>query len=71
MTPEGLLVMPNFCFFEKYLFIYFWLHWVLVAARRIFCCGAQASLQRGAQASERVGSVTALHGLSSCGAWAQ
>ena len=30
--------------FFKYVFIYFWLHWVLAAARGIIPCGVQASL---------------------------
>ena len=54
-----------------YLFIYFWLHWVFVAAHRLSvvvasrgfsCCGARAL---GAQAS-----VVVARRLSSCGLWA-
>ena len=57
------------------LFIYFWLHQVLVAAHGIFietcgifCCGTQASLQLW-----RAGflSLVQAHKLSSCGARAQ
>ena len=64
-----------FFFFKIYLlFIYFWLHWVLVAARRLFVvvCGLLSSC--GAQAPGCVGSVVCsmqalveAHELSSCG----
>ena len=37
-----LLPFPFFFFLKDYLFIYFWLHQVFVAACRIFCCGARA-----------------------------
>ena len=49
-----------------YLLIYFWLCRVLLEAHGIFCCGAWA-LCCGTQDPERVGSVVAAHGLSSCG----
>ena len=37
--------VPQPTLFLKKMFIYFWLHWVLVAACGIFCCSAPASLQ--------------------------
>ena len=51
-----------------YLFIYFWSHWIFVAALR---GGAQASHYGGfsscrAQAPGTQGSVVAVYGLSSC-----
>ncbi len=37
-------IQQNFFFFFFYLFIYFWLHWVFVAARGLsLCCGPRAS----------------------------
>ena len=66
------------------LFIYFWLCWVLVAARGLSLIDARgATLRCGARASHCGGfccgaralgvraSVVVAHGLSSCGTWAQ
>ena len=48
-------------FFKK-IFIYFWLHWVSVAACGIFHCGVWASLQLWCIGSRACG-------LCSCGTW--
>ena len=61
--------LAAFFFFKLYLFYFlfiFWLHRVLVAARGIFCCGAQA-LHCSVRASlqlQRTGSVVVARGLS-------
>ena len=56
---------------NKFIYFYFWLHWVFVAARGLSlvaasgghsCCGAWAP---GAWAS-----AVAAHGPRSCGSWA-
>ena len=75
------------CIFYLFMYVfihsfiyYFWQRWVLVVARRIFCCGAGSSLRGagfslvvvcgfslsscGAWAPEHVGSVVVAHGLS-------
>ena len=52
-------------FFKKiYLFIYFWLHQVLVVARRPFVAVCRLLSSCGAQAPKRAGSVVVAHGLS-------
>ena len=39
------MTQMNFFFFSIYLFIYFWLHWVFVAAHRFFSsCGERGLL---------------------------
>ena len=68
-----------------YLFIYFWLHWVSVAARGLSLVAASGAILRcGARASHCSGfsccgawalgtqaSVVVVRGLSSCGSRAQ
>ena len=87
--PTALSSSPPFkgrdsIFFKKYiyLFIYFWLHWVFVAARGLSLVAASGSTLRcGAKASHRGGfsycraqalgsraSVVVARRLSSCGA---
>ena len=71
------LILTIYIFFKFYLFIYFWLCWVFIAACGLSpvaasvrashcsgfsCCRAQAL---GARAS-----VVVARGLSSCGSWA-
>ena len=73
-------------FFKKiYLFIYFWLHLVFVAARGLslvavsggfsllWCAGFSLwwLLLLQSMGSRHVGSVVVAHELSSCGSWAQ
>ena len=69
------------CFLNFYLFIYFWLHWVFAAVRKLslvaewgltLCCGVRASHCGGfsscrAQALGERASVVVACGLSSCG----
>ena len=77
-VPEA----SSFFFFKL---VYFWLHWVFIAARGLPLVAARggATLRCGAQASHCGGfsccgarapgvqaSVVVAHGLSSCGAWA-
>ena len=63
------LVYPCFIFnffaffFKKYVFIYFWLHWVLVAAGGIIPRGVQASLYLWHASPEHAGSAVAVRGL--------
>ena len=68
-------------FFFKFLFIYFWLHWVFIAARGLFLVvvsGRYSSLQctgcllwwlllLRSTGSRHVGSVVVAHGLQSTG----
>ena len=73
-----------FLFFNFYLFIYFWLSWVFIAARGLSLvaasggyssCSARASHCGGsscfrAQTLSAWASVVVACGLSSCGSWA-
>ena len=49
---------------------FFWLHWVLAAARGIFVAACRI-FYYSVWAPEHVGSVVAARGLSSCGSCAQ
>ena len=80
LTCLLLIVVNNMCFFKKkiYLFIYFWLHQVFVAARRlslVLASGGYSSLWcagfslRWLFLLQSMGSRRA--GLSSCGTWGQ
>ena len=53
-------------FSKKKIFIYFWLHRVLVSAHETSHCGVRTALSScGARAPELVGSVLSAHGVSS------
>ena len=71
-SPEGSLACFSFCFLI-YLFIYFWLHWVFIAARGLFSsCGERGLLfvvVRRLLLLWSTGSRCA--GFSSCGTRAQ
>ena len=82
MPIKTLFVLPCAIFFILILIIYFWLHWVFVAARGLSLVAASRgySSLRGlliAVASRcrawvlgTWASVVVTHGLSSCGLWA-
>ena len=64
------ILLPLFCFvfFHIFIYFYFWLRWVLVAARRpltvVASPIAEPGLQvRGLQQSWHVGSAVVAHGL--------
>ena len=57
-------------YFQIFIYLFIWLHQVLVAAHRIFVAVRGLLSSCGARAPEHVGSVVALHRLSSRGTWA-
>ena len=74
MTVSDTSFLINYLF----LFIYFWLCWVFVAARGLSLVAASGACSCGAWASHWGGfsccgaraSVVVARGLSSCGSWA-